>query len=536
MELSTTSVRSSNSYVPCYAHLFDGITNKLQRSLSEALARGSGVLFRSVCDVDLFSLFSQELPEQDRQYHNCYICRAFLHRYGNLVTIDESGKISTALWEFDDASPYASAVEKMRSSVLTGRIDGRFLWGVDVWGVPEAGGFTHFWAKPDAKYIHIRRDLTAGQAMAVYVENKRNLSRAISEMDAGMVTRACAMLAAGDFARAEKLRPQGDWFRDIQQLVTATKDKRLRERLLWRAAGTAPNGWCAPRGSAFGAIVADLEAGMALESVKRRHDEKMDPLQYQRPSAPVKSGNIAQAEKLFESLGLAAALRRRFALIDDVRSIWLPRGTESKNPGGVFGHLLPSATPGKGRLTTSAQTITFVRFRRDVLPQAMSMEAVLPSNGNFCAYTTAIDPDAPPILQWDSDGSRNQVAWYVYSGGSTPSQWGMNGARAAKVLALSLLPPAWDDESRMTRFESRCLFVLEGCSDTRNSSLALFPECIRSELHSVRATIEAHSRSQSLVKPDGAHASGLIVGDGSGVRVVVYTAAGMAEYQIDRWE
>ncbi len=96
----------------------------------------------------------------------------------------------------------------------------------------------------------------------------------------------------------------------------------------------------------------------------------------------------------------------------------------------------------------------------------------------------------------------------------------------------------WGGNTQHKEVGNSALIVISGARDLNNRSLALFPELLRSELHSVRRTIEAHSRSQKLeLLEDGEqHAAGLRLGDGSTTHLVVRSAAGVAYYLIDRWE
>jgi hypothetical protein len=135
-------------------------------------------------------------------------------------------------------------------------------------------------------------------------------------------------------------------------------------------------------------------------------------------------------------------------------------------------------------------------------------------NANFMAYTTAVDLTAPPILQWDSETARNPVAWYVYNGGSAAASWGLEAGFLVDVLGIASQPDHFPCSPPSHRKDSS-LLILRGCVDSVNRSLGLFPECMRSELHSVRSVIEAHSRSRSLEGADaGQLASGLRVDDG----------------------
>lgn len=531
--------------VPSYERHFDGLVRVVQRSLDEALRRSGGVLFR-VDAGDLFEVYLSSFPEEDRQYHNCNCCHSFLRRYGSLAVLAEDGSIEPALWTVvDGVTPerhYAPALEALARAVRGGRVVDQFLWDEQLWGTPEAGGFTHFWARPENVFRWSRRDMTAEQAMAARREDRRHLARAVGEMDRAAVLRAAGMLRSGKLSRGEKLVEWADWLVALQDRAFSKQSRTQREflnRLLWRAVASAPAGWCTPRSSALGALVDDLASGVSAREVKRRHEERVDPLKYQRPTS-LKEGNVRQAERLFEEMGLAAALRRRFALADELVHLWKPRSTasgEAQGPG-VFGHLLPAKREqaAKAQLSTAPVVMTFAKFRRDVLPRALEVEAVVPASGQFCAFTTQVERDAPPLMRWDSEECRNPFAWYVYHNGSAASVWGLRAGGRARVVAMSLMPCHWQGEDRDRDLGGRALLVLEGARDSRNRSLALFPECLRSELHAVRSTVEAHSRSGRLEDVDGQHASGLLVGDGCEATLVVRTREGVTTYRIDRWE
>lgn len=415
-----------------------------------------------------------------------------------------------------------------------------FLWNEVQWGVPEAGGFTHLWVEPDPKHRWTSRTQTPGQAMAARREDRRTLEHALGTMPRDTVARAVDMLRAGSLYRADKVLPMASFLLGAHDRVTGKRGEQ-RNRILWRLVSEAAAGWCSPRGSVLGALVEDLQAGMHAEAVTRRHNERMDPLQYQRPSAPTSAGNVAQAERLFEQLGLAPSLRRRPAAADELVHIWTPRAKpQDPESSGVFGHLLASqgSPDHQARLTTSPVTMTFTKFRRDVLPRAIEIQARVPARGQFCAFTTAVERDAPPILQWDSEEIRNPFAWYVYANSSPASQWGLSAGRLARVICVSEMPPVWTDRTRWKDYGNSVLLVLEGARDSANTSLALFPECLRGELHQVRRTIEAHSRSRKLepLEDGRQHAAGLRVGDHMPADLTVRTSAGLASYSIDRWE
>lgn len=525
---------------PRYAGDFDRFARDAQSTLDRSLTAG-GVLFRVQPDEDLYEIFLSSFDDPaERQYHTCHCCRTFIHRYGSLVVLDENGSMASALWADSNGHAYKHVAHRLRRAVERGVVSDLFLWSEILWGVPEAGGFTHLWARPNLAMRWISRTQTAGQAMAAKREDRRTLEHALGTMPREIVERAVDMLRAGSLYRADKVLPMASFLLDAHDR-TAGKKGEPRNRILWRLVSEASAGWCSPRGSVLGALVEDLQAGLHAEAVARKHNERMDPLQYQRPSAPTSAGNVAQAERLFEQLGLAPSLRRRFAAADELVHLWTPRPKSSEpQQAGVFGHLLSAQrSPSTARLTARPVTMTFAKFRRDVLPQAIEIEAHVPAHGAFCAFTTAVERDAPPILQWDSDECRNPFAWYVYSSGSSASQWGLSAGQHARVVCMSEMPPMWGGNgARWKDYSNSALLVLEGARDSRNTSLALFPECLRGEIHQVRRTIEAHSRSRKLepLEDGRQHAAGLRIGDGMPVELTVHTVAGLAVYVIDRWE
>jgi hypothetical protein len=303
----------------------------------------------------------------------------------------------------------------------------------------------------------------------------------------------------------------------------------------WAAVAKAPAGFCHPRSSMIGTLLEDIAAGKSYEDVAKSFAAKMGPLQYQRPQAAPSTGAIKQAEELFEKLGLAPALRRRFARVDEVQALWRPPAAQpvAKRGEGVFAHLTPKGAAPTVAMVTPAITMTWEKFARTVLPDAAELELrvrMFPERANFGALVTAVDPEAPPLLQWDRPEQRNPVSWYVWHGGSPATQWGLH-ADYAKISAITESPAHWYGGEGNKQHARGIFLVLEGARESRNAGLALFPECLRSELHGVRAAIEGMA--------DGS-ACGLLLTAGNtswGVAIRVTSKGGDKQsYLIDRMD
>lgn len=481
--------------------------------------------------ADLWPVYLECFPTPTRKFHDCHACRSFIQHFGSLVVL-EDGRARTAIWADDDVAdaPEAMAFRAMRDVVDAARVNGVFLSPVALLGQAKTGVWRHLSVRLPKALLYTGHALTAGQAMAEKREDHKTVARALGEFDVPLLEQAVALLQADALYRTEKVLGPAEWLLDLARATRDVKGAR-RDNLIWSAIATAPAGFCHPRSSMIGTLLEDLEAGLPFDDVAAKFKAKMHPLRYLRPQTAPAAGTIAQAEKLVEKLGIRSSFERRFARLDEVEKLWIPRSDAKRSPeGSVFGHLTPKGKAAKQPLSVGATSITWEKFARTVLPTAESIEVNVPAHGSFVGVATAVHADAPPILQWDRDDRRNPFSWYVYHGGSDASAWGLSsGWRACPAVVLQ--PSMWHGE--MSHQGKRSLFVLAGQRDQRAPHACLFPETLKSELHGIRAVVEAHSKSSKLQGGDDASANGL---DSMGAHVRVKRGSIVSEYRIDRWD
>jgi hypothetical protein len=507
------------------------------RSHFQSVIEKYGPLFEVVPDGDLYATYLDNLP-MERQHHVCHCCRRFIEQFGNLAAVDDDGNLVSAMWTEEAPDFFRASFAQMARAIRRGKIETIALFKEKVWGTPSAGGWTHFSVTPPKEILHKHPVLTAGQVTAAKKEDYRTLCHGLGEFSKSTVHQAATLLEAETLYRGEKVIGPVRFLIALHEMRDTHKG-RNRENLTWKAVATAPPGFCQPRSTMIGTLLEDIGNGLSFETVQRRFSSKMNPLQYQRPTAAPSAGNIAQAEKLFAEMGLEPALHRRFARLEDVQSIWTPKAQVAQSIGGIFGHLQAKGTTPDQPMSMPAQQITWTKFVRTVLPSATSMQVFMESSMNFCGLITAVNPDAPPIIQWDTPEFRNPVSWYVYSGKSTPSQWSLKAGTWVDVTGVTYQPSMWGDPERNTHQGKSAILILKGAQDqnTLKTGLGLFPEILKSELHSVRSTIEAYSRSRQLEGKEEASANGLRVGDNKSTgKIRVTTAIGTAIYTIDRWD
>jgi hypothetical protein len=181
--------------------------------------------------------------------------------------------------------------------------------------------------------------------------------------------------------------------------------------------------------------------------------------------------------------------------------------------------------------------ITWDKFQRTVLPDAVSIEFFVPRTGVFTALVTAVHADAPPILQWDIPEARNPVSWYLYRGGSSAESFNLTAGVFVKVNAVTLQPNMWSGD-KFTHQGEAAIFILDGCRDLNNRSSALFPEILKAAYHGIRSTIEAHSKAKPIQGIEQATACGIRLQKGASTDLRFrVTAKGLRTvFIIDRWD
>ena len=519
---------------------FDDFAQQVRGRVARLTAGGRPVFTSSA--TGLWEAYLAGFPEHERQHHNCHACRYFIERYGALRVIADDGSTEPLCWPGEGVpATYAEASSNMRALVMRAATTGVFLSELGAWGSD---------ATPDTKrgivWTHqlvtnpvpfARPLLTAGQAMAEKFEEHGMLCRGLAEFSADVAAQAVKLLRADALYRSEKCLGVAEWFAALHGQVDGTH-RPARDNLIWLVVAKAPPGWCHVRSTMIGTLLEDIAAGMAFDDAARRFADKMHPLRYQRPQELPTEGQVAAAEKAMEQLGTAAALRRRFARLEDLRPLWTPREQVKPQRGGIFGDVRRRGEQPAASMVPPPINVTWEKFARTVLPDAASIDVLVPGHGGFVAFVTAEDTTAPPIMQWDREDDRNPVSWYVYYGGSPAGRWGLAGGSLVKATAISLMPHMWREEG-LKHHGKMLAFVLSGARDTGYSnSGGLFVENLRAEYHAIRRPLEAYFLQAVIAGRDEATACGLAFSDGGqAVTVRVTDADGHAmQYRIDRWD
>lgn len=514
---------------------FDSFVRNMNERFNSNLAAFGPALFET--DIDLFSVYLAAFPDDARQYHNCHCCKDFLNRYGRLVFIDSLGNQVSAFWDPSDAPEhYKDVTEVMKMVVETASITKQFITSEIEWGKKITGLWHHFAITPIDSLVHKSRVKTASELAAERLEDYRILCQSIADFNQAAAQLAVVIVESDTLYRVEKVRGVALWF---EQLHNSIHQKRgaTRKRIIWKAVATAPIGFTHIRSSMIGTLLEDIKNKLSHTDIKNRFAAKMHPLQYQRPTAAPTAGNVKQAEEIVQKMGIENSLKRRVATLDDMEKFWIPAVVQPSTQGGVFGDLLKKAGDDIMMDVTDITAITWEKFYATVLPAATKIEVLVPYVGAFSSFLTAEDMTAPPIIQWDNIERRNPMSWYFHAGEARAETWNLKSSTYVEVKALGWKPNMLSEQ--VTNQGRGVMFALDGCFDKRGATACLFPEILKSELHQIRSTIEAHSNRTQLEQPNGQAAAG-ILSDFSKPKghivVRVSRLGGRQKFKIDRWD
>lgn len=513
--------------------------------------KSATVLFSVAGDKTvMWNTYLNQFPAEHRQHYTCNECRKFFERYADLVTIDAKGNAKSVMFSDSPSGDFGYIFDNLRTLIEGSTVEKLFVTDEKKWGLAVTGQWEHFAVTPPKKFVHVTKFdskgeplQTAYQAEAEKTAEFKTMIRALVEYSEKTLETALTIINSDALYRGDAVLARAEWLKDVILTQKKTKNARNRHNLMWLAVATAPVGFAKPRGNSLGSLLDNIAEGKELKEIQALFAAVMDPTKHNRPQNAPSAGNIKQAEKVIDALGATSALDRRFATLEDItRKVWAPRPVHAGGTGGVFGHLAPRdrKKAEADHLNLPSKKMTLEKFVTAIVPTAQEIEVKMQAVMQFIALTTAVDPKAKPILQWDDAKNRNPVAWYVYTAGSAPSQWGAKVGAYVKVNALTAGPSQWNQKINLPQHGERLIFVLDGVKDSNgeNVGLGMFPEHLISELHSVRRTIEANSASGKLQGLQDATASGVafVKGIAGSLFVRVKTGSTIQNIEIDRWD
>lgn len=362
----------------------------------------------------LWETYLNSFPEgsnpiyRKRTEHDCSCCRHFIKTIGGVVNI-LNGRVVT-LWDFEVGGAYQQVADVMAEFVRGQVIRNVFLHPFV--GVGNANTrqlledrtvkqWDHFHVNlPDSAVM--RKD-QIGTRLGEFTAAHDVMLRGLNEITVESVDMVLELIGQNSLYRGEEHKFAVEQFRKLKtQFFANALSARERDLFVWENVDQAGG---RIRNTVIGTLLVDLSSGVELEDAVRSFETKVAPANYKRPTALVSKAMIAKAQATVNELGLATALERRYATLDDLTINNLlfanrdvKRAMRSAN---VFEEISASTSVDVKKLG-KIEEIAIADFIHNVLPSAKSVDVLLESQheGNLVSLVAPADPTAKRLFKW----------------------------------------------------------------------------------------------------------------------------------------
>jgi hypothetical protein len=391
----------------------------IKNNFTKIVTKDTPVFKVNVDPEKLWEAYLLNLPKDAQEHYTCNACKAFISKYGKLVTMNEDGIMESAVWlDINIPDFFKPSVNALRKLVNESKTNGIFIATEKILGTPITGVWTHLYVEVPNELINRSRTKSAGQIMAEKLEEYRMLSRSIEKFSDEVVNKVVILAESETLYRGEKVLENAKWFKQLKEDISKCKNDTIKENLIWYYVAKAPKGFAHVNSSMIGTLLSDMVDGLSTPSIIARYNDKMNT--YMRSQTAPTAGAIQQAEKIIEDLGLADSLERRFAEYNEIpneQKLWENKNIVTETivtkKKGVFAGIAPKnkSTNISDDLNLPITTMTYSKFERTILPSATNLEVKITDPNHLMALVTAKYPDSENILQWN-----NSFSWYYHGG------------------------------------------------------------------------------------------------------------------------
>ncbi len=412
-----------------------------------AAAPGARLFRAAVLGDDLWAAYLAAFPPgsnllyRERTEHDCSCCRHFVRTAGAAVFVADD-LAPRSIWSglaLPPDSRYAPVAAALARRVESAPLEGALLHyerqvgtaksfeevltpGGAALGDTKVIAWEHFHLTLPTACVAPKADIPTrlGEARST----RDVFARALEEWALDALDTVLDLAAQGSLYRGEEFRGAVAAFREEKARYDA-EDNALsgepgspahaayREHALnafaWHRSAALPLAVSRLRGTAIGTLVTDLSEGKDTEDAVRAYEAKVAPQNYRRPTALVTPRMVEAAKAKVAELGLAPALERRHAVVEDValpNVLWASRPARGAMRGAgadaVFDGLAAGSARVDPRKFDRVEEIAFDDFAAQVLPRASALDVLFEGRhaGNLVTLVAPTDPTAPLLFKW----------------------------------------------------------------------------------------------------------------------------------------
>ena len=374
--------------------------------------------------------------------HNCNLCNNFVRRYGNIVAVDENYNTIT-LWDIEDCGIYTASAEVISKKLKKAAIaevffetfnelnslpyesckksQSKFQLGIDKnvkrytkeeaekFGVVkpnEVKTFNHLWISVDKAFVD-QSGKSVESIISGYRDAKNVFQRAMVEIPLDTLN------LVKDLINQNSLLDGQTHLYKIEQFIPFVTEYTSialakRDNWLWVKSYNLPIAKF--KNELIGVLCSELAEGKELNAACKSWNQRVDPVNYMKATAPITKKQIEEAKKFVVDNDYEDSFTRRFAMIDDIKASEIKHmnvGNGTIKGVSIFDSVKSTSTRHKRSEFDGVEEVTIDKFMNDVLPTCTSIEAFLMNNheGNMASLTTALNKDSKPIFKWNNNYS-----------------------------------------------------------------------------------------------------------------------------------
>ena len=411
----------------------------------------TGKLFKSsltgqqIWELYINGFTKEENPifrDPESSVHNCNLCKNFIRRYGNIVTIDENYNIIT-MFNVGECGEYTTVAnilnERLQAAPIAevffetfaelnllpyetcSKTATQFKLGIDKnvkrytkeeadkYGVVkpnEIRTFNHLHLFLPTQFVD-KGGKSVEAIMADYRDAKNIFQRAMQEIPLD------TLHLVRDLINQDSLLDGKTHLHKVERFIilkaqydTLPADKRDN----WCWVASYNNQFAKFRNELIGTLCVELAEGVELNTACQTWNKRVDPANYMKATAPITKKQIEEARKFVEENGYEESFNRRFATIDDIKAseiLHINVGKGDIKSVSIFDNVKSTSTRHKRSEFDKVEEVTIDKFMSDILPSCTSVEAYLENKleGNLVSLTTSNIKESKPIFKWSNNYS-----------------------------------------------------------------------------------------------------------------------------------
>jgi hypothetical protein len=420
---------------------------QLQKQFAEMCK--SGKLFRvSLTGEAVWKLYLESFEndpmfrDPESSEHNCNLCKNFIRRYGNIVSVDENFKIST-MFDVDAEDEFIPVAKALSDNIKKSKIAQVFFetfaelnilpyekctknsvlfqLGVDKnvkrYTKEEAEKFGVVKPNEIKEFNHMHLFLpkefvdntgkSVEQIMGEFRDAKNVFQRAMETISLDTLQLVKDLINQGSLLDGTTHLYKIEQFIPLKEEYH-TLPTTKRDNWLWVKSYKLP--FAKFRNELIGTLCTELSEGKELNEACQSWNKRVDPINYMKTTAPITKRQIEEAKKFVEENNYTESFNRRFANIDDIKVSEILHSNVGKGEiksVSIFDGVKSTSTRHKRNEFDGIEEVSIDKFMKDILPTCTSVEALLRNthDGNMVSLTTANNPDSKPIFKWDNNYS-----------------------------------------------------------------------------------------------------------------------------------